>query len=196
MTIAATVPGVALTPTEAWSKRIRRIGGFIQVAFAAFWLVRGSLTIVGKVGAALAVAFAVTSFAIAVYGVRATTGTAPRPRGFEAHRIERAVTIATALQLAASFAAPVIVSAAGYPDLVLPAIAITIGPLLLWLDHHVHIPRLRPVGWVLIVGPVLLAITLSGTALAASTGIAAGILLLGTAAAGFHDLASSRGRIS
>ncbi|MDQ1730660.1 MAG: hypothetical protein QOK10_819, partial [Pseudonocardiales bacterium] len=105
-------------------------------------------------------------------------------------------TIATALQLAASFAASVIVIAAGYPDLVLPAIAITIGPLLLWLDHHVHIPRLRPVGWVLIVGPVLLAITLSGTALAASTGIAAGILLLGTAAAGFHDLASSRGRIS
>jgi hypothetical protein len=49
---------------------------------------------------------------------------------------------------------------------------------------------------VLIIGPVLLAVTLSGIALAAITGIAAGILLLGTAAAGFHDLARSRATVS
>jgi hypothetical protein len=104
-------------------------------------------------------------------------------------RIERAVTVATIVQLVASFAVPALVIATGHSDWVLPSIAITIGPLLLWLDHRVHIPRYRPVGWTLIVGPVILAIVMSGTALAATTGIAAGALLLGTATAGFHDLA-------
>ena len=37
---------------------------------------------------------------------------------------------------------------------------ITIGHLLLWLDHLVRIPRYRPVGWVLMVGPVILVATL------------------------------------
>ena len=31
-----------LTPTAAWSRRVRRIGGFIQAAFAALWLDRKS----------------------------------------------------------------------------------------------------------------------------------------------------------
>ena len=74
----------------------------------------------------------------------------------------------------------------------LPSIVITIGPLLLYLDHLVHIPRYRPVGWALIAGPVILVATMSGTALAVTTGIAAGLVLLGTAAAGFHDLAGLR----
>jgi len=52
--------------------------------------------------------------------------------------------------------------------------------------------RYRPVGWALTVGPVILVATMSGTSLAATTGIAAGVLLLGTAAAGFHDLAGLR----
>ena len=119
---------------------------------------------------------------------RVTAGTAPRPAGREAKHIEMDVTIATVIQLAASFAAPAAVIAAGHTDWVLPSIAITIGPLLLWLDHRVEIPRYRPAGWVLIVGPLLLAATMSGSALAATTGIAAGALLLSTAAAGFHDL--------
>ena len=46
--------------------------------------------------------------------------------------------------------------------------------------------------WALIAGPVILVATMSGSALAVTTGIAAGILLLGTAAAGFHDLARLR----
>ena len=87
---------------------------------------------------------------------------------------------------------PVIVIAAGRSDWVLPSVVITIGPLLLYLDHLVHIPRYRPVGWALIAGPVILIATMSGSALAVTTGLAAGVLLLGTAAAGFHDLASLR----
>jgi hypothetical protein len=61
--------------------------------------------------------------------------------------------------------------------------------MMLWFDHLVHIRRYRAVGWALTVGPVLLVATLSGSTLAATTGIAAGLLLLGTAAAGFYDLA-------
>ncbi len=192
MTVAESPTGAASTPTVAWSRRVRRIGGFIQLAFAAFWLLRGSHNLTGEVGLAMYGVSAVAAVAVAVYGVRVTAGVAPRPTGPEARRIERAVTIATVIQLVASFVVPVLVIAAGKPDWVLPSIAITIGPLLLWLDRRVHIPRYRPVGWLLIVGPVLLAATMSGASLAATTGITAGALLLGTAAAGFHDLAATR----
>ncbi len=181
-----------LTPEEAWSQRVRRVGGFIQLAFAAFWLVRGSFNLHGQVRSPLAVASLVVTVAVLVYGIRVTVGTGPRLTTPEAKRIERSVTIATVIELVAAFVFPVIVSAAGHGDWVLPSIAITIGPLLLWLDHLVHIPRYRVVGWVLTVGPVLLVATMSGSSLAATTGIASGVLLLATAAAGFHDLAGLR----
>jgi hypothetical protein len=181
-----------LDPNEAWSRRLLRIGGFIQLAFAAFWLVRGSLNISGGVGVALAIVFGVAAIAVAVYGVRRTAGTAPRPTGPEATRIERSVTVATVSELIASVVLPVIVIATGHSDWVLPSIAITIGPMMLWFNHLVHIPRYRTVGWALTVGPILLVATLSGSTLAATTGIAAGLLLLGTAAAGFRDLAGGQ----
>jgi hypothetical protein len=177
---------------QAWSLRVRRVGGFIQVAFAAFWLIRGSLNISEATGAALALASTVTVAAVVGYGILVTTNTAPRPTGVEGRLIERDVTIATVIQLAASFAVPAAVITAGQPDWVLPSIAITIGPLLLWLDHEVVIPRYRPVGWALIIGPIILAAIMSGPSLAAATGISAGVLLLGTATAGFHDLAPRR----
>ena len=171
---------------------MRWIGGLIQAAFAAFWLVRGSLVIGGRVADVLIAVSGVAVIAVFSYAIRATAGTAPRPRGTEARRIERAVTIATVIEFAAAFALPIVVIAAGHSDWVLPSIAITIGPLLLWLDRCVHIPRYRPVGWALTVGPVILVATMSGTALVATTGIAAGVLLLGTAVAGFRDLAGVR----
>jgi hypothetical protein len=183
----------AVTPARsavaAWSRRVRRVGGLIQLAFAAFWLIRGSLVVGGGTGLTLGVAAAMLAVTAAVYGIRATAGVAARPTGREAGRIERAVTVATALQLVASFAAPAAVLAAGQPDWVLPSIAVTIGPLLLWLDHRVDVPRYRPAGWALIAGPVVLVAALSGTALTATTGIAAGVLLMACAVAGFHDLA-------
>ncbi len=180
-----------LSSTEAWSRRVRRVGGFIQVAFAAFWLLRASLTLDGAVAITLAGACGAAVLLVLAYGIRVTAGTAPRPTSPDAKRIERAITVATVVQLAASFAAPAIVIAAGRSDWVLPSIAITIGPLLLWLDHRVHISRDRVAGWALIIGPVLLAVITSGTALAVTTGITAGALLLTTAALGFHDLAES-----
>ena len=135
---------------------------------------------------------AVAVIGVFSYAIKVTVGLAPRPAGPEARRIERSVTVATVIELVAAFVLPVVVIAAGRSDWVLPSIVITIGPLLLWLDHLVHIPRYRPVGWALIAGPVILAATMSGSALAVTTGLAAGVVLLGTAAAGFHDLARLR----
>ena len=190
----AAVNAAGLTPAVAWSRRVRRIGGFIQAAFAAFWLARASLAIGGRAGDILLAASGVAVIGVFSYAIRVTAGTAPRPAGPEARRIERSVTAATVIELVAAFVLPVIVIAAGRSDWVLPSIVITIGPLLLWLDHLVHIPRYRAVGWALIIGPVVLVVTMSGSALAVTTGIAAGVVLLGTAAAGFHDLASLRPR--
>jgi hypothetical protein len=161
-----------LTPAAAWSRRVRRVGGFIQAAFAAFWLARASLTIGGRAGDVLIAVSGVAVIGVVSYAIR--------------------VTIATVVELVAAFVLPVVVIAAGHSDWVLPSIVITIGPLLLWLDHLVHIPRYRPVGWALIAGPVILVAAMSGSALAVTTGIAAGVVLLGTAAAGFHDLAGLR----
>lgn len=183
---------VEISDLSAWSRRVRWVGGLIQAAFAAFWIVRGSGVIGGGVAAVLIAVFGVIVIGVFIYAVTATAGTAPRPRSAEGKRIERAVTIATVLEFAAAIVLPVIVSAAGHSDWVLPSIAITIGPLLLWLDHRVDVPRYRPVGWALTVGPLILVATMSGTPLVATTGIVAGVLLLGTAVAGFHDLARVR----
>jgi hypothetical protein len=181
-----------LTATAAWSRRVRWIGGLIQAAFAAFWLVRGSVVIGGRAADVLIAVFGVIVIGVFFYAITATRGTAPRPKSTEGKRIERSITIATVIEFAAAIVLPIIVSAAGHSDWVLPSIAITIGPLLLWLDHRIDVPRYRPVGWALTVGPVLLVATMSGTPLVATTGIAAGLLLLGTALAGFHDLAGVR----
>jgi hypothetical protein len=164
----------------------------IQLAFAAFWLVRGALSVGGVAGNAVVGLALVIVIAVLIYAIRVTAGTGQRPTGPDAKRIERSVTAATVVELVASFALPVMVIAAGHSDWVLPAIAITIGPLLLRLEHLVHIPRYRPVGWTLTIGPVALVATMSGSALAATTGLAAGALLLGTATAGFHDLVGAR----
>jgi hypothetical protein len=187
-------PTADLSPAGAWSRRVRRVGGLIQTAFAAFWLLRGSLAIGGGAADVLIAVFGVSVIGVFLYAIRATPGTAPRPRSPEGKRIERDVTIATVVEFAAAFALPVIVTAAGHSDWVLPSIAITIGPLLLYLDRRVHIPRYRPIGWALTIGPLILVAAISGTTLIATTGIAAGALLLGTAVAGFRDLAGVRRR--
>ena len=192
MTTSDTTERTDLTPVEAWSQRVRKVGGFIQLAFAAFWLVRGAFNLHGGARSPLSGGFVVVTLLVLAYGIRVTAGTGPRLTSPEAKRIERSVTIATVIELVAAFVLPVVVSAAGHSDWVLPSIAITIGPLLLWLDHEVHIPRYRAVGWILTIGPLILIATLSGSSLAATTGIAAGVLLLGTAAAGFRDLAGLR----
>ena len=192
MTITRARATTELSPQVAWSQRVRKVGGFIQLAFAAFWLVRGALSITGITGTALAAAGIVLSVVVLGYAIRVTAGIGGRPTSAAAKRIERSVSIATVIELVASFAFPVIVIAAGHSDWVLPSIAITIGPLLLWLDHVVDVPRFRPVGWALTVVPFILVAAMSGSALAATTGLGAGVLLLATATAGFRDLSTLR----
>jgi hypothetical protein len=176
------------TAVTAWSRRVRRIGGFIQAAFAGFLLLRGSLSLGAPGGILLAVASGIATIAAIRYGVRHTHLRAPRPIGVGAGDIERAVTTAAAIQLAAAFAVPALLIATGHDSLALPSIVLTVGPLLLWLDHRLDIPRYRGIGWTLIAGPVVLATLISGTALTATIGLAAGTLLLATATAGFRDL--------
>jgi len=190
--LSPTTSAADLTPTSAWSRRVRWIGGLIQAAFAAFWLVRGSVVVGGRAADVLIAVFGVIVIGVFSYAITATRGTALRPRSEEGRRIERVVTIATVIEFAAAIVLPIIVTKAGHSDWVLPSIAITIGPLLLWLDHRVHVPRYRPVGWALTGGPFILVATMSGTPLVATMGIAGGVLLLGTAVAGFHDLAGVR----
>src|SRR5271155_4754507 len=96
-----------LTPTAAWSRRVRRVGGLIQAAFAAFWLVRGSLVIGGRAGDVLIAGFGTAVIGVFAYAIRTTAGTAPRPSSAEGRRIERAVTVATVIEFAAAFALPV-----------------------------------------------------------------------------------------
>ena len=188
----AVADAAELTPAAAWSRRVRRVGGFIQTAFAAFWLTRASLAVGGRAADVLLAASAVAVAGVAAYAITATAGTAPRPRGPQASRIGWSITVATVIQLAASIAVPVVVTAAGHPGWVLPSIVITIGPLLVWLGRVVDIRRLRLVGWAMTAGPVILVATVPGPVLAVTTGIAAGVLLLSTAAAGFRDLAALR----
>ena len=40
MTVSETPNAADLSPAAAWSQRVRRVGGFIQLAFAGFWLIR------------------------------------------------------------------------------------------------------------------------------------------------------------
>jgi len=113
--IATTPPSPAvaaeLTPTVAWSRRVRRIGGLIQAAFAAFWLARASLAIGGRAEDVLIAVSGVAVIGVFSYAIRVTAGTAPRPAGPQARRIERLVTLATIIELAAAFVLPVIVIA-------------------------------------------------------------------------------------
>jgi signal transduction histidine kinase len=194
--LAVNDPGAAKPASgkaiPTWPRRVRWVGGLIQAGFAAFWLMRASAVIGGSAGLVLLAVFALLVIGVFTYAFRAAAGTAPRPSATRADkRIEWQVTVATVLELAAAIILPVLVTAAGHSDWTLPSIAITIGPLLLWLDYRLGIPRYRPVGWALTIGPLLLVATVSGTVLQATTGLAAGTLLLGTALAGFHDLAST-----
>jgi len=191
--MATATAAAADAARRAWSRRVLRVGGIIQGCFAAFWLVRGSLALGNTLGTALAVVLGAIALALLAHGIRTTAGLAPRPTGDAAKPLERSITIATVVELVAAFVFPAIAIAAGRSDLVLPSIAITIGPLLLWIDHVLGTARYRVVGWALTVGPFVLAVALSGTALAVTTGLAAGALLLVSAVSGFRHLAEDSG---
>jgi len=177
---------------RAWSRRVRRVGGMIQAAFAIFWLLRGAVVIGGRTADVLVALSLLLGVGVFLYAANATAGKGARPQGEQARQIEKAVTTASVLEFLAALVLPFLVISSGHPDWVLPSIAITIGPLLLYLGHLLQIARYRVVGWALTVGPLVLVACLSGTVLVATTGLAAGLLLLATAVAGFRDLAAMK----
>ena len=174
----------------AWRRRVARIGSLIQLAFAALWLARGTLAIGWPGQLPIAVTLAAGAVAVGIWGAVTTRGLAPRPRGPAAHRLEVAITIATVIQLAASFALPVIVSAAGRADLTVATVAVTIGMLLLWLWARLATPGHLTAGILLIAVPGSLAFFLTGGMLTATSGLATAAILIGSAITGFHALAS------
>ena len=100
LNIAVNTPGVteptASDPLTPWSKRVRWVGGLIQAAFAAFWLVRGSSAIGGPAASALTVSFglaAIGVFCLRDQGCRRHGPAAENSRRRSA--TERLVTIAT-----------------------------------------------------------------------------------------------------
>ena len=175
---------------SAWRRRVARVGSLIQLAFAALWLVRGILATGWPGQLPIAITLAAGAVAVGIWGAVTTRGLAPRPRGPEARRLGRAITIATVIQLAASCALPVIVSAAGRADLTVSTVAVTIGLLLLWLRARLATPGHLIAGILLIAVPGALALTLTGNALTATAGLATAAILVGSAITGFHALAS------
>jgi hypothetical protein len=178
------------TAEAAWQRRVASIGSQIQLGFAALWLVRASLATGWPGRLPMAAALAVMVVVIGVCGAIAVRGLAPRPRGAAAGRLGRAITVATAVQLAASCALPVVAGALGRPDLTVAAVAVTIGILLLWLRVTLATPGHLVAGLALIGVPIALALLLTGGTLTATSGFATAAILCGSALAGFHALAS------
>src|SRR5262252_2327061 len=87
--------------------RVARVGSLIQLAFAAFWLARGVLASSFPLRVPLALTLVVGVCAMGVLLAIRTARRAPRPVGPDAAALERAITLATVLQLAASVAFPV-----------------------------------------------------------------------------------------
>ena len=184
------LPRPADEARAAWRRRAALIGSEIQLAFAALWLARGALATSWPARLPIGIALAAAAIAIGIWGMAATSGLAPRPRSPAARHLGRAITIATIIQLAASCALPVIVSAAGQPDLTITTIAITTGILLLWLWARLHTPGHLTAGILLIAVPSGLALTLTGNTLTATAGLTTAVILTTSAITGLHALAS------
>jgi hypothetical protein len=174
----------------AWRRRVARVGSMIQLGFAALWLVRGSLATAWTARVPIALTLAAEVLAVAIWGTLGSRGLAPHPHGLTARRLERAITIATVLQLAASCVLPIILSAVGRSDLTVTSIAVTIGILLLWLWARLDTPGHLTAGFLLVAVPTGLAVALSGAVLTAAAGLATGAILTGSAVVGFRALGS------
>ena len=170
-----------VTATSAWRKRVLVVGGGFQVAFGALWLTRGLLPL-ARLPIALAVGTLVlVAGMIAAFGLR-RFGT--RPQGPKARIIERRLTIATVLQLAASIVVPITIASAAGHRLVLPSIVFTIGVLLVWIHREVQTPYQGVAGW-LLVGLAAVSGLMTGSAQVVTIGLTSAIILLGCASAGF-----------
>jgi hypothetical protein len=184
-----------LTARAAWRRRVAAIGSQFQLAFAALWLVRGTLATGWPARALIAAILVAATAGLSAWGAVATRGLAPQPHGPQAQRLGRSITIATVAQLAVSCALPFLVGALGRPDLTVPTIAVTIGILLLWLRARVRSVGHLIAGILLIAVPAALALALAGSVLTACAGLATAVILACSAYTGFRSLSRTpRGR--
>lgn len=187
------VPGpLEQAAVTAWRRRVATVGSQFQLAFAALWLVRGTLATGWPGRPLLAIGLVAAAAGLSAWGAVATRGLAPSPRGPRAQRLGRSITIATVVQLAVSCALPFAVGALGRPDLTVPVIAVSIGILLLWLRAKVGSAGHLIAGILLIAVPTALALALAGNALTAVAGLATAAILAGSAWTGFRWLAATR----
>ena len=161
-----------LSPAAAWSQRVRKVGGYIQLAFAAFWLIRGALIIGGGTGTALAGAALVLVAAVLIYGIRVSAGIGrqahqPGRQGHRAigdhchhHRADRLLRLPRHRHRSR----PQQLGPALHRHHDRTATALARPP-------RAHPPLPSGVGWALTIGPVILVATMSGSALAATTGL-------------------------
>lgn len=166
---------------SGWRRRALLVGGGFQIAFGALWLARGLAPLAPI---PVAVGAGVLVLVLGSAAVVALRRSAPRPQGDEARAIGRRLTMATVLQLVASFVLPIAVGAAIGQRLVIPSIVLTIGILLSWLGRDVDTPYQGGAGWALI-GLAGASALLVGDAQTVLAGLAAAAILLGCAVAGF-----------
>jgi hypothetical protein len=141
----------------------------------------------------LAALLLAATLALASWSEARTCRAAPRPIDAAARRIERSVTAATVLQLAASIALPVLLTQLGRPDLAVAAVSVTIGVLLLWLWARLRTAGHLLAGALLVIVPAALALFLSGDALTAASGLAVAAILTASALVGVRFLTTGEG---
>lgn len=187
-TASPITPSNLVLARQAWRRRVARVGSLIQLGFAALWLGRVTLATGWTERLPLALTLVAGAIAIGVWGEAKTRLQAPRPAGLAARRLGREVTIASVLQLVASFVLPVVVSTLGRPDLIVGAVSMTIGILLLWFRVKLGTVGHLAAGILLLVVPVGFGLVLDGNPLAAATGLAVGVILVGSALVGLRSL--------
>ena len=179
-----------------WKDRVARLGSLIQLAFAAFWFIRGALATDWLFRLPIAIILATGVIAFGVWGEKRTRKLVAAPTGFAAKILERQITIATVLQLVASFILPEVVIMLGRPDLIVGSVSVSIGALLLWLYAKLRTSGHLLMGILLVIVPIGLAIFLNGNALTALSGLTVGVMLVISALIGLRSLIDGKGGMS
>ncbi len=159
----------------------RRNVACVQLAFAAFWVVRGISSMgVGTTSlVACAVLVTLGTFVLAAKGVR-TLGPMTRPDFAhpDVRLLARRLSWATVLQLVGSTAIAALLSSVGWDQWVVPSLVATIGLFLIYAGRDLDVALTTKLGWAMTVWSVV-PTRIIGTARA---DVSATVLALGTAA--------------
>lgn len=158
----------------------RRNVACVQLAFAAFWVVRGVASIgVGTPGLAVATVLAVVGTLVLATAAVRRIGPLPRPDFSrpDVRRLARRLSWATVLQLLGSTAIGAVLSSLGCDEWVVPSLVTTIGLFLVYAGRELAVALTTTLGWVMALLSILPTLIL-GTA---TSSRAATVLAIGTA---------------